>query len=118
MPRMVGQPDIDLVVVPTPNQLHSEHAIAVLRAGKHVVCEKPIAKSAAEADRMIAATEDASRTLAVFQKPALRAPPAASPARHRFGGAWQSGPGPDRLARFFPAMGLADATIVSTAAWP
>jgi phthalate 4,5-cis-dihydrodiol dehydrogenase len=46
---------IDVIWVATPNGLHAEHAIAAAEAGKHVVCEKPMALTLAECDRMIAA---------------------------------------------------------------
>jgi predicted dehydrogenase len=57
--------DVDLVVVATPTYLHSEHAIAAARAGKHVFCEKPIARELSEAKEMIAACEEAGVRLAV-----------------------------------------------------
>ncbi|MBO9608441.1 MAG: Gfo/Idh/MocA family oxidoreductase [Paenibacillaceae bacterium] len=50
---------IDVVHVCTPNDSHAEIAIAALEAGKHVMCEKPIAKTAADARRMV---ETAKRT--------------------------------------------------------
>jgi predicted dehydrogenase len=66
--RMTGladNPDIDAVYVVTPNGLHAEHAIRAARAGKHVLCEKPMANSAAECEAMIAACADAGVKLAV-----------------------------------------------------
>ncbi|HEV8229664.1 MAG TPA: Gfo/Idh/MocA family oxidoreductase [Candidatus Limnocylindria bacterium] len=57
--------DVDLVVVATPTYLHSEHAVAAARAGKHVFCEKPIARELSEAKEMIAACEEAGVRLAV-----------------------------------------------------
>ena len=41
--QMRGNPDIDFVHVVTPNGLHAAHSIAIARAGKHVLCEKPMA---------------------------------------------------------------------------
>jgi UDP-N-acetylglucosamine 3-dehydrogenase len=57
--------DIDLVVVATPTYLHATHAIAAARAGKHVFCEKPLARSLADAEAMVRAADDAGVTLAV-----------------------------------------------------
>jgi predicted dehydrogenase len=57
--------DIDAVVICTPNHLHAEQAIAALESGKHVLVEKPIALSAADAERVLAAAETAGRTLMV-----------------------------------------------------
>ncbi len=58
---------LDLVVVATPSQLHAEHSITALKAGRHVVCEKPFALSPQEADKVIAAAEQAGRMIAPFQ---------------------------------------------------
>jgi myo-inositol 2-dehydrogenase/D-chiro-inositol 1-dehydrogenase len=52
---MLARPDVAAVVVATPEYLHAEQVEAAAAAGKHVLCEKPIAPSLAEADRMIAA---------------------------------------------------------------
>jgi predicted dehydrogenase len=57
--------DIDLVVVATPTHLHAEHAIAAARTGKHVFCEKPIARTRAQAEEMVRAADDAGVSLAV-----------------------------------------------------
>jgi phthalate 4,5-cis-dihydrodiol dehydrogenase len=52
-------PDIDVIWIATPNTLHCEHTVAAARAGKHVICEKPMAVSLAECDRMIEACQRA-----------------------------------------------------------
>lgn len=57
--KLVTRPDIDLVDVCTPNNLHAEIAIAAAAAGKHVLCEKPLALSLDQARRMKAAVERA-----------------------------------------------------------
>lgn len=51
--------ELDLVVLGCPNDLHCEFTVLAAEAGKHVVCEKPLAPSLAEADRMIAACRKA-----------------------------------------------------------
>jgi phthalate 4,5-cis-dihydrodiol dehydrogenase len=48
---------IDAVRVATPNQLHRDHVVALARAGKHIICEKPMATSLAECDAMIEAAD-------------------------------------------------------------
>lgn len=55
MSRLIDNPDIDIVYVVTPNALHPEHAIAAAWAGKHVICEKPMANSVADCNAMLAA---------------------------------------------------------------
>jgi len=50
---MCKSPEVDLVWIATPNTMHCEHTIAAARAGKHIICEKPMALSIAECDRMI-----------------------------------------------------------------
>jgi predicted dehydrogenase len=52
--RMLQKEDVDAVDICTPNYLHAPMAITALRAGKHVLCEKPIARNAAEAKKMVA----------------------------------------------------------------
>ncbi len=60
--------DVEVVSICTPHFLHSEQAIAALEAGKHVLCEKPLAISVSEADAMIAAAKRAKgKAGVVFQ---------------------------------------------------
>src|ERR671934_2852389 len=58
--RLVDRDDVDLVDVCTPGSSHAEISIAALQAGKHVLCEKPLANSVAEARAMAAAAQDAA----------------------------------------------------------
>src|SRR5688572_9023082 len=64
---LVADKSIELVVVASPNTFHAEHAIAAMRAGKHVVCEKPFALTIDDADRMIETSEATGRVLVPFQ---------------------------------------------------
>ncbi|GAA2130055.1 Gfo/Idh/MocA family oxidoreductase [Nocardioides bigeumensis] len=57
---LVARDDIDLIDVCTPGDTHAEIAIAALEAGKHVLCEKPLANSVEEAEAMTAAAEKAA----------------------------------------------------------
>lgn len=65
MERMADNPDIDIVYVVTPNALHAEHTMKAARAGKHVLCEKPMEVSVERCEAMIAACKAARRQLAV-----------------------------------------------------
>ncbi|MFJ4844763.1 MULTISPECIES: Gfo/Idh/MocA family protein [unclassified Streptomyces] len=57
---LIARDDVQLVDVCTPGDSHAEIAIAALEAGKHVLCEKPLANSVAEAEAMVAAAERAA----------------------------------------------------------
>jgi predicted dehydrogenase len=60
---LVNDPELDVIYNPLPNSLHCEWTIAALRAGKHVLCEKPLASNAAEAERMAKAAEENGKIL-------------------------------------------------------
>ena len=64
---LLADPGVDVVVVAVPSHLHAACSVAALRAGKHVVCEKPMATSVADAERMTAAAAEADGLLTVFQ---------------------------------------------------
>ena len=56
---------IDIVYIVLPNSMHAEYSIRALEAGKHVICEKPMALTAEEAMRMIEAARKANRKLSI-----------------------------------------------------
>ncbi|WP_205473790.1 Gfo/Idh/MocA family protein [Nocardioides sp. SYSU D00038] len=60
---LVADPDVEVVYVASPHAFHLEHARLALEAGKHVLCEKPVALNAAEAEEMVAAARAADRFL-------------------------------------------------------
>jgi predicted dehydrogenase len=73
---LLSYPEVHVISITTPNQFHAEMAIAALEAGKHVWCEKPMATSLADAERMLAA-QRASGCVAVMgynyiQNPLIR----------------------------------------------
>ncbi len=57
--KLVESPDIDLIDIAAPNNVHAEIAIAAAKAGKMILCEKPLAMNPAEAEKMVAAVEAA-----------------------------------------------------------
>jgi 1,5-anhydro-D-fructose reductase (1,5-anhydro-D-mannitol-forming) len=56
---LLANPEVTVVAIHTPNALHAEQAIAAARAGKHVFCDKPMATSVEDAERMIEACDKA-----------------------------------------------------------
>lgn len=64
---LIDDPDIELVVIATPNETHAALARAALEAGKHVVVDKPFTLDAGEAEALIALADAAGRKLSVFQ---------------------------------------------------
>ena len=63
--NMKNNPDIDAVYIITPNSLHKDQAIRVAKAGKHVICEKPMAINAKEGKEMVDACKKANVKLLV-----------------------------------------------------
>ncbi|WP_406855688.1 Gfo/Idh/MocA family oxidoreductase [Alsobacter sp. KACC 23698] len=57
--------DIDVVYIVLPNHMHAEYTIRALRAGKHVLCEKPMAPTVEECERMIAVARETGRKLMI-----------------------------------------------------
>ena len=64
---LLADPAVDAVYIPLPNHLHAEWAIAAVNAGKHVLCEKPLAMTADDAQRMV----DAARAAGVLLQEAF-----------------------------------------------
>jgi len=62
---MLRDPAVTVVAIETPNALHAEQAIAAARAGKHVFCDKPMATTVADAERVVAECEKAGVKLGV-----------------------------------------------------
>jgi D-xylose 1-dehydrogenase (NADP+, D-xylono-1,5-lactone-forming) len=61
---MLADPDIDIIYNPLPNSLHREWTVKAVQAGKHVLCEKPLALTVAEVDQMIAASRQTGKIIA------------------------------------------------------
>jgi predicted dehydrogenase len=59
----VARKDVDAVLVCTPPHVHAEISIAAMRAGKHVLCEKPLTRTLAESEQMVAAAKETGRVL-------------------------------------------------------
>lgn len=63
--RIADNPAIDVIYVVLPNSMHPEYTIRALKAGKHVLCEKPMANTPRECEQMIAAAKAAKRKLMI-----------------------------------------------------
>lgn len=63
--RIVADPGIEVVYIVLPNFMHAEYTIRALKAGKHVLCEKPMATTIEDGQRMIAAAKAANRHLMI-----------------------------------------------------
>ncbi len=60
---VIGRDDLDAVVVCTPPHLHAAISIAAMKAGKHVLCEKPLARTVEEAQQMLTVARETGRVL-------------------------------------------------------
>lgn len=78
--RMIADPEIDAVIIATPNGLHRDFAIAAAKAGKHVVVEKPLEITAARARDVVEACDSAGVSLFVIYQ--MRHAQAVQKARH------------------------------------
>ncbi len=72
--EILADPNVDAVVVCTPNYLHAPISIEALKSGKHVLCEKPMATSAKEAEDMIQASKDSGKHLMIGHNQRLMPP--------------------------------------------
>lgn len=63
---LVGRPDVDVVVVASPNRTHVPFGIRALEAGRHVVVDKPIATDVADAGRLVEAAARSGRVLSIY----------------------------------------------------
>jgi 1,5-anhydro-D-fructose reductase (1,5-anhydro-D-mannitol-forming) len=61
---LVNDPDVEAVYISTTNELHRDQALAAIQAGKHVLCEKPLAMSQADANAMVKAARQAGVVMA------------------------------------------------------
>lgn len=74
---LANEPDVDVVSICTPNGLHAEHSIKALKAGFHVLCEKPMAISVHDCGEMIKAAESANKRLFAIKQNRFNPPIAA-----------------------------------------
>ena len=70
--ELIADPGLDAVVVCTPNETHCTYSVAALRAGKHVLCEKPMALTLSDCECMVSAAEEAGRILMIGQNQRLK----------------------------------------------
>ena len=63
--QMLACPEVDVVHITTPNRFHAEMSLAALRAGKHVICEKPLAMNTRETAQIVKAVRATGRVFAV-----------------------------------------------------
>jgi predicted dehydrogenase len=66
--ELIADPDIDVVCFATPSGMHAEHAIRAMRAGKHVIVEKPMEISLDACDRMIAVQRETGLKLSIISQ--------------------------------------------------
>ncbi len=65
--QLLADPEVDLVTIAVPNNFHKPLVIECLRAGKNVICEKPVALNAAELEDMIAVSKETGRLFSIHQ---------------------------------------------------
>jgi predicted dehydrogenase len=63
--KLKDNPEVQVIYIVLPNSMHAEYTIRGAQAGKHILCEKPMANSAAECEAMIAACQQANRKLMI-----------------------------------------------------
>jgi predicted dehydrogenase len=98
---LLERPDVDAVIITTPEHAHLEHTLMAAAAGKHVLVEKPMALDVAQCDQMIAACQEAGVTLMVVQSQRFRG------VHHRARGLLDAGAiGPVRQIRHWAMLPL------------
>ena len=65
--QLLDDKEVDLVTIAVPNNFHKDYAIRCLRAGKNVVCEKPVTLNAAELEEIIAVSKETGKLFTVHQ---------------------------------------------------
>ncbi len=71
--EMLRDPELDAVSICAANAFHADMAVAALKAGKHVLCEKPMATTIADCERMVQAARESGKTLMIGQNQRLAA---------------------------------------------
>ena len=112
---LIADPGVDVVVVAVPSHLHADYSVAALHAGRHVVCEKPMATSVADAERMTAAAAESGKLLTVFQNYRYRGDVDQGARSGRLRGARQNRDGAHRPPRVRAPLGLADPAALTAA---
>ena len=64
---LIRDPEVELVLIATPNNFHKDYAIACMRAGKHVICEKPVTMNAPELEAVMAVGHETNRLFTIHQ---------------------------------------------------
>src|SRR3954468_21341432 len=62
---LLASPNVDVVHITSPNRVHVEQSLAALKAGKHVICEKPLGMTTTETARLVKAVAKSDRVFAV-----------------------------------------------------
>lgn len=70
--QLLADPHVDVVHINTPLQIHADHVVAALEAGKHVACTIPMATSVADCQRIVAAVEKTGRTYMMMETTSVR----------------------------------------------
>ncbi|MGL4736405.1 MAG: Gfo/Idh/MocA family protein [Cellulosilyticaceae bacterium] len=65
--ELLEDPEIDIVTIATPNDVHKQYVIDCLRAGKHVICEKPVTMNAKELEEIIAVMHEEKKLFSIHQ---------------------------------------------------
>src|SRR5690625_1538127 len=66
--ELLGREDLEVIAICSPSGVHAEQALAALEAGKHVVVEKPLALTAADADRIVGLADERGLTVSTISQ--------------------------------------------------